>query len=152
MNFSTRVYSRIARIPCHHCGYDLTGMPVGTGGRKCPECGQTSPDHSPQHWLWNRPTVGTWLGIVAVCSAFTFGVGKGSDNGLDGILAVAALAPAAGLLSGILTMMLLSVKKELPRFSWNKASLAAIAAAVLTAVICGIAGVVGASLNSGRAI
>jgi hypothetical protein len=38
LHFATARPARPTPFICHHCGYDLRGLPVSADGRRCPEC------------------------------------------------------------------------------------------------------------------
>jgi hypothetical protein len=142
----------MAAISCIHCGYDLSGLPLGISGRSCPECGRMSPELRPPHSLLTRRRFGAWLVAAALCSVATFGVAIGADNGLDGISYAAGVVLGSALLCGAVAATLFATDQSLSAVGWPRKLSVVVCVAILTSIMCGIAAYVGAMMNSGRAV
>ncbi len=98
----------MAKVPCHHCGYDLKDVPQYGNVQVCPECGGYTPDILDKRPRWARRKWCIPLTVVAVSLAVSLCVGFFERAGGDpyGVLLVAlfiAVIPAAAVLNGIIT-------------------------------------------------
>jgi hypothetical protein len=64
---------------CRTCGYDLIGLPAGSG--VCPECGCSNPGASPKFRIsWGRVTLGFLASFLSCPTAFFFGLSTVGQN------------------------------------------------------------------------
>jgi hypothetical protein len=147
----------LSEMRCHHCGYDLTGVPDYGSVRVCPECSETTPTGAPEverqgESIWLVPVViGAGLALILFVLGWV-----GAANGSSGYVWIGAAIVGVGALvnggiaAGIAANSFQSSARQ-RAFEWTGNSVMSIAfcaAAITTAFLAFGAIAAGAALGA----
>jgi hypothetical protein len=146
----------MATQPCHHCGYDLTGIAT-TDDTLCPECGKTSPSDNanPSRSLKRARLVISGLALAEVLACF--GLSYFAADGWAQMAIQLFVAPAMGAILGLTAFVVrctIGMQNTTPGRSridtFGKACAWAIFTGFTTAFLGAVAALVASELNPGN--